>query len=221
MWFWEGTSFWQGPVSVDKMLYPHNYFWTPSSVFTLFLFSGLGCMPVASFFLVPWCFIAHLSQSYELKEEKGLSATMNTVWRKLNQPFQPHIPQLQQQSRTKFLSHSFSRDKLHLWETSGDNWGDGLVGRLVFTEISLCAKGTWATQKHKPWLIPLATPVLLILIILVLFQVQHQLQGHLLRQCHKESNCEFWFPVAGKVVLSYFNGMAVVSSPDCYVELLE
>lgn len=99
--------------------------------------------------------------------------------------------------------------------------GDGLVGRLVFTEISLCAKGTWATQKHKPWLIPLATPVLLSLIILVLFQVQHQLQGHLLRQCHKESNCEFWFPVAGKVVLSYFNGMAVVSSPDCYVELLE
>lgn len=123
MWFWEGTSFWQGRVSVGKMLYPHNYFWTPSSVFTLFLFSGLGFMPVASFFLVPWCFIAHLSQSYELKEEKGLSATMNTVWRKLNQPFQPHIPQLQQQSRTKFLSHSFSRDKLHLWETSGDNWG--------------------------------------------------------------------------------------------------
>uniref|UniRef100_A0AAR2IVV4 Anoctamin n=1 Tax=Pygocentrus nattereri TaxID=42514 RepID=A0AAR2IVV4_PYGNA len=29
-------------------------------------------------------------------------------------PFQPNIPHLQQQSRTKFLSHSFSRDKLHL-----------------------------------------------------------------------------------------------------------
>ncbi|TSK13220.1 Anoctamin-1 [Bagarius yarrelli] len=54
-------------------------------------------------------------KSYELKEEKGLAATMSTVWRKLNQPFQPNIPHLQQQSRTKFLSHSFSRDKLHLY----------------------------------------------------------------------------------------------------------
>uniref|UniRef100_A0AAR2LM15 Anoctamin n=1 Tax=Pygocentrus nattereri TaxID=42514 RepID=A0AAR2LM15_PYGNA len=51
---------------------------------------------------------------YEMKEDKGLSATMSAVWRKLNQPFQPNIPHLQQQSRTKFLSHSFSRDKLHL-----------------------------------------------------------------------------------------------------------
>ncbi|XP_047018103.1 anoctamin-2b isoform X2 [Ictalurus punctatus] len=75
-------------------------------------------------------------KSYELKEEKGLSATMNTVWRKLNQPFQPHIPQLQQQSRTKFLSHSFSRDKLHLYNIScKDTFFDNATRSRIVYEI--------------------------------------------------------------------------------------
>uniref|UniRef100_A0A7N8WZY0 Anoctamin n=1 Tax=Mastacembelus armatus TaxID=205130 RepID=A0A7N8WZY0_9TELE len=52
--------------------------------------------------------------SYELKEETGFGSSMSTVWRKLNQPFQPKVPQ-QDQGRTKFLSHYFSRDKLHLY----------------------------------------------------------------------------------------------------------
>lgn len=67
-----------------------------------------------------------LVQSYELRDEKGLAATMNEVWRKLNQPFQPKVPhQEQEHSRTKFLSHCFSRDKLHLWEPAvvGVTWG--------------------------------------------------------------------------------------------------
>uniref|UniRef100_A0A8C9WN83 Anoctamin n=1 Tax=Scleropages formosus TaxID=113540 RepID=A0A8C9WN83_SCLFO len=54
-------------------------------------------------------------KSYELKEVKGFSGKMNAMWRKLNQPFQPKVPQMLSQSRTKFLSHSFSRDKLHLY----------------------------------------------------------------------------------------------------------
>ncbi|XP_055046542.2 anoctamin-2b isoform X2 [Misgurnus anguillicaudatus] len=55
-------------------------------------------------------------KSYELREDKGLVATMNEVWRKLNRPFQPNVPhQEQENSRTKFLSHCFSRDKLHLY----------------------------------------------------------------------------------------------------------
>uniref|UniRef100_A0A9J8D6T9 Anoctamin n=1 Tax=Cyprinus carpio carpio TaxID=630221 RepID=A0A9J8D6T9_CYPCA len=42
-------------------------------------------------------------KSYELREEKGLAATMNEVWRKLNQPFQPKVPhQEQEHSRTKY-----------------------------------------------------------------------------------------------------------------------
>uniref|UniRef100_A0A8D3BW92 Anoctamin n=1 Tax=Scophthalmus maximus TaxID=52904 RepID=A0A8D3BW92_SCOMX len=51
--------------------------------------------------------------SYELKEESGFGSSMSTVWQKLNQPFQPKVPQ-QDHGRTKFLSHCFSRDKLHL-----------------------------------------------------------------------------------------------------------
>ncbi|XP_034169109.2 anoctamin-2b isoform X2 [Pangasianodon hypophthalmus] len=75
-------------------------------------------------------------KSYELKEEKGLSATMSTVWRKLNQPFQPNIPHLQQQSRTKFLSHSFSRDKLHLYNIEcKDTFFDNATRSRIVYEI--------------------------------------------------------------------------------------
>ncbi|XP_058273733.1 anoctamin-2b isoform X2 [Hemibagrus wyckioides] len=75
-------------------------------------------------------------KSYELKEEKGLSATMNTVWRKLNQPFQPNIPHMQQQSRTKFLSHSFSRDKLHLYNIEcKDTFFDNATRSRIVYEI--------------------------------------------------------------------------------------
>uniref|UniRef100_A0A4W6FZ87 Anoctamin n=1 Tax=Lates calcarifer TaxID=8187 RepID=A0A4W6FZ87_LATCA len=43
--------------------------------------------------------------SYELKEESGFGSSMSTIWRKLNQPFQPKVPH-QDHERTKFLSHS-------------------------------------------------------------------------------------------------------------------
>lgn len=55
-------------------------------------------------------------QSYKIKEESGFGSRMSTVWRKLNQPFQPKVPHQDQES-TKFLSHCFSRDKLHLWDS--------------------------------------------------------------------------------------------------------
>lgn len=55
-------------------------------------------------------------QSYKLKEERGFGSRLSTVWRKLNQPFQPKVPHQDQES-TKFLSHCFSRDKLHLWDS--------------------------------------------------------------------------------------------------------
>ncbi|KAK2832346.1 hypothetical protein Q7C36_015808 [Tachysurus vachellii] len=75
-------------------------------------------------------------KSYDLKEEKGISATMSTVWRKLNQPFQPNIPHLQQQSRTKFLSHSFSRDKLHLYNIEcKDTFFDNATRSRIVYEI--------------------------------------------------------------------------------------
>ncbi|KAF1372550.1 hypothetical protein PFLUV_G00266660 [Perca fluviatilis] len=71
--------------------------------------------------------------SYELKEESGFGSTMNTVWRKMNQPFQPKVPH-QDQERTKFLTHCFSREKLHLYNiTSKDTFFDNATrGRIVY-----------------------------------------------------------------------------------------
>ncbi|KAI3366936.1 hypothetical protein L3Q82_009576, partial [Scortum barcoo] len=70
--------------------------------------------------------------SYELKEESGFGSSMNTLWRKLNQPFQPKVHQ--DHGRTKFLSHCFSRDKLHLYNiTSKDTFFDNTTrGRIVY-----------------------------------------------------------------------------------------
>ncbi|KAG8005793.1 Anoctamin-1, partial [Nibea albiflora] len=71
--------------------------------------------------------------SYELKEEKGFGSSMSTVWRKMNEPFQPKVPH-QEHERTKFLTHCFSRDKLHLYNiTSKDTFFDNATrGRIVY-----------------------------------------------------------------------------------------
>ncbi|XP_042367380.1 anoctamin-2b [Plectropomus leopardus] len=71
--------------------------------------------------------------SYELKEESGFGSSMSTVWRKMNQPFQPKVPH-QDHERTKFLTHCFSRDKLHLYNiTSKDTFFDNATrGRIVY-----------------------------------------------------------------------------------------
>ncbi|XP_022604974.1 anoctamin-1-like [Seriola dumerili] len=71
--------------------------------------------------------------SYELKEESGFGSSMSTVWRKMNQPFQPKVPHQDHES-TKFLSHCFSRDKLHLYNiTSKETFFDNATrGRIVY-----------------------------------------------------------------------------------------
>uniref|UniRef100_A0A3Q1EQX7 Anoctamin n=1 Tax=Acanthochromis polyacanthus TaxID=80966 RepID=A0A3Q1EQX7_9TELE len=81
--------------------------------------------------------------SYELKEESGFGSSMSTVWRKLNQPFQPKVSH-QDHGRTKFLSHCFSRDKLHLYNiTSKDTFFDNATrGRIVYEILrrTVCAR---------------------------------------------------------------------------------
>ncbi|KAJ8249851.1 hypothetical protein COCON_G00230670 [Conger conger] len=75
-------------------------------------------------------------KSYELKQEKGLSGTLSAVWRKLNQPFQPNVPQPHDQSRIKYLSHSFSRDKLHLYNIKHkDTFFDNTTRSRIVYEI--------------------------------------------------------------------------------------
>ncbi|XP_068442479.1 anoctamin-2b isoform X2 [Clinocottus analis] len=71
--------------------------------------------------------------SYELKEESGFGSSMSTVWRKMNHPFQPKVPH-QDQERTKFLTHCFSRDKLHLYNIRSKEafFDNATRGRIVY-----------------------------------------------------------------------------------------
>ncbi|XP_056445172.1 anoctamin-2b isoform X2 [Gadus chalcogrammus] len=82
-------------------------------------------------------------KSYDLKEESGLSASMSALWARLNQPFQPKVP-LQQRGRTKLLSHTFTRDKLHLYDIkSKDTFFDNATrGRIVYEILrrTACAR---------------------------------------------------------------------------------
>ncbi|KAG9342692.1 hypothetical protein JZ751_016129 [Albula glossodonta] len=75
-------------------------------------------------------------KSYELKREKGLSGTMNAFWRKLNEPFQPKVPQPHDQGHVKYLSHCFSRDKLHLYNIKHkDTFFDNTTRSRIVYEI--------------------------------------------------------------------------------------
>lgn len=73
--------------------------------------------------------------SYELKEESGFGSSMSSVWRTLNKPFQPKVPH-QDHGRTKFLSHCFTRDKLHLYNiTSKETFFDNTTRSRIVYEI--------------------------------------------------------------------------------------
>ncbi|XP_055793041.1 anoctamin-2-like [Salvelinus fontinalis] len=92
---------------------------------------------------VPWSVLSREAEflkikvptkkSYDLKQDHGFSASLSDFWRKVNQPFQPNIPQLDH-STTKQLSHCFSRDKLHLFNiTSKDTFFDNATrSRIVY-----------------------------------------------------------------------------------------
>ncbi|XP_061524258.1 anoctamin-2b isoform X5 [Phycodurus eques] len=83
------------------------------------------------------------TQRYEIKEESAFSSSMSSVWRKLKQPFQPKVPP-QDHGPSKFLTHCFSRDKLHLYNiTSKDTFFDNATrGRIVYEILrrTVCAR---------------------------------------------------------------------------------
>ncbi|XP_061663377.1 anoctamin-2b isoform X2 [Syngnathoides biaculeatus] len=80
---------------------------------------------------------------YEIKEESAFSSSMSGVWRKLKQPFQPKVCP-QDHGPTKFLTHCFSREKLHLYNiTSKDTFFDNATrGRIVYEILrrTVCAR---------------------------------------------------------------------------------
>uniref|UniRef100_A0A672N469 Anoctamin n=1 Tax=Sinocyclocheilus grahami TaxID=75366 RepID=A0A672N469_SINGR len=72
---------------------------------------------------VPWSVLSREAEllkirvptkkTYQLKEKTGLMGVINSFWTKINQLFQPGVPE-PQDPRTRVLSQPFSRDKLHL-----------------------------------------------------------------------------------------------------------
>ncbi|KAI4897949.1 hypothetical protein NFI96_019836, partial [Prochilodus magdalenae] len=71
-------------------------------------------------------------QSYELKEKTGLAGAISSLWEKLNQPFQPGVPE-PQNPRTRVLSLPFNREKLHLFDIKSKNtlFDSATRGRIV------------------------------------------------------------------------------------------
>uniref|UniRef100_A0A8C2HXT3 Anoctamin n=1 Tax=Cyprinus carpio TaxID=7962 RepID=A0A8C2HXT3_CYPCA len=72
---------------------------------------------------VPWSILSREAEllkirvptkkTYQLKEKTGLMGVISSFWTKINQPFQPGVPE-PQDPRIRVLSQPFSRDKLHL-----------------------------------------------------------------------------------------------------------
>uniref|UniRef100_A0A3P8ZVD3 Anoctamin n=1 Tax=Esox lucius TaxID=8010 RepID=A0A3P8ZVD3_ESOLU len=60
------------------------------------------------------------NKSYRVREERGLSGTLSEFWRKMNQPFQPSIPQLDHS--TKHLAHFSSQHNITEGLLLHDEW---------------------------------------------------------------------------------------------------
>ncbi|XP_073706312.1 anoctamin-1 [Garra rufa] len=92
---------------------------------------------------VPWSVLSREAEllkirvptkkTYQLKEKTGLMGVLSSVWTKINQPFQPGIPE-PQDPRIRVLSQPFSRDKLHLFDIKSKNslFSNAIRGRIVY-----------------------------------------------------------------------------------------
>ncbi|XP_062861317.1 anoctamin-1 [Trichomycterus rosablanca] len=92
---------------------------------------------------VPWSVLSREAEllkikvptkiTYELKGKTGFAGAICSFWEKLNQPFQPGVPALQN-PHTCVLSLPFSREKLHLFDIKTKNtlFDSATRGRIVF-----------------------------------------------------------------------------------------
>ncbi|KAM9481771.1 anoctamin-1 [Clarias gariepinus] len=71
---------------------------------------------------------------YELKQKTGLTGALSSLWEKLNQPFQPGVPDPQRTPHTRVLFLPFNREKLHLFDIKSRNtlFDTATRGRIVF-----------------------------------------------------------------------------------------
>uniref|UniRef100_A0AAQ4P925 Anoctamin n=1 Tax=Gasterosteus aculeatus aculeatus TaxID=481459 RepID=A0AAQ4P925_GASAC len=75
---------------------------------------------------------------------------MSTVWRKMNHPFQPKVPH-QEQERTKFLTHCFSRDKLHLTLIAKGVYDDAFPLHDVSVRLEIPNRIPSISVLHNEW----------------------------------------------------------------------
>ncbi|XP_051512184.1 anoctamin-1 [Myxocyprinus asiaticus] len=92
---------------------------------------------------VPWSVLSREAEllkirvptkkTYQLKEKTGLVGIISSFWAKINQPFQPGVPE-PHNPRTRVLSQPFSRDKLHLFDIKSKNslFSNAIRGRIVY-----------------------------------------------------------------------------------------
>ncbi|XP_046890633.1 anoctamin-2 [Hypomesus transpacificus] len=83
-----------------------------------------------------------VKKSYELRERTGIAGSLISLWTMLNQPFQPDVPDPQNntntltKTRSKTLTHPFLREKLHLFDIeSTDTLFDSATRCRIVAEI--------------------------------------------------------------------------------------
>lgn len=109
---------------------------------------------------VPLCLFF---QTYRLKEKTGLMGVISSFWMKINQPFQPGVPE-PQDPRTRVLSQPFSRDKLHLW-----------VPALAHNQTIIQIWKTTCCHNCFSFIL----------------QIWYKVKKQLVQQCNTRSNCEY------------------------------
>uniref|UniRef100_UPI00398E499D anoctamin-2b n=1 Tax=Pristiophorus japonicus TaxID=55135 RepID=UPI00398E499D len=73
-------------------------------------------------------------KAFEIKQEGGITAKMNSIWQKITKPLQPKVGLLIQTS--KHLSHPFTRDKIHLYNiTNKETFFDNSTRSRIVYEI--------------------------------------------------------------------------------------
>ncbi|XP_072418252.1 anoctamin-1-like isoform X3 [Chiloscyllium punctatum] len=71
---------------------------------------------------------------FEIQQEDGITAKMNSIWQKFTKPLQPKVEQSAQKS--KHLSHPFTRDKMHLYNvTNKETFFDNATRSRIVYEI--------------------------------------------------------------------------------------
>ncbi len=121
--------------------------------------NGLICLISVPY----WLFF----QTYHLKEKTGLMGVISSFWTKINQPFQPGVPE-PQDPRTRVLSQPFSRDKLHLW-----------VPAFVDSQTIV--------KEH----LQIASPCGGLIGCLFILQIWYKVEKQLVQQCNTRSNCKY------------------------------